>query len=425
MSIWDIIRVPFGYLLEFLYNFSGNYGIAMILFAIIVKLILLPVQIKSKKSSMKMARLSPKLKELERKYGNDKVKYQQEVMKFYQEEGVSSTGGCLWAFVPLLILIPLYQVIREPMVYMMHMSKDTAAAVVAEMQAMGVDLGTNDYYWPMVAASRLPEFLEQLKAAIPALADFEMQTMNFSFLGLDLSSVPNWRFWILSGWTGFGLFAIPMVSGFINWFSMWVSQKMNNSVSTDEKGEKSEVADAANSTMKSMIITMPLMSIWIGFSMPAAMSVYWITQGLLGLVQETILTSYFRKVYDAEDLIKKQRAAEQAAIEAEKERIRAERRAKNPDGITENTSKKKLKAMEKANKAPAIEGKLTPEERAALKEQKTEESTDPNRPYCRGRAYDPDRYGKREEKPAEEAALEASASEAAQSKDEAAEDTNK
>lgn len=424
MSIWDIIRVPFGYLLEFFYHLTGNYGIAMILFAIIVKLILLPMSIKSKKSSMKMARVSPKLKELERKYGNDKVKYQQALMDLYKEEGVSTTGGCLWSFVPLLILIPLYQVIREPMVYMMHMSHDTASAVVDAMLEMGIELGSNTYYQPMVAASKLAAHFEEVKAAVPALADLKIQAMNFSFLGLDLSSIPNWRVWTLTGWAGFGLFVIPVISGFVNWFSMWISQKLNHSVSTDEKGEKSEVNDAANSTMKSMIITMPLISVWIGFSMPAAMSVYWITQGLLGFIQETILTSYFRKVYDAEDLIKKQRAAEQAAIEAEKERIRAERRAKNPDGIMENTSKKKLKAMEKANRAPAVEGKLTPEERAALKEKKSE-SGDANRPYCRGRAYDPDRFGKNgAAQPAEDAALEATASEAAPA-DDAAEDTNK
>ncbi len=424
MSIWDIIRVPFGYLLEFLYNFAGNYGIAMILFAIIVKLILLPMGIKSKKSSMKMARFSPQLKMLERKYGDDRAKYQQAVTELYKEEGVSTAGGCLWSFVPLLILIPLYQVIRDPMIYMMHMSKDLSASVVTEMLNMGVDLGRNDYYQPMVAASMLPEFLEQLKAALPALADMELSAINFDFFGIDLSAVPDWRVWNMSGWTGFGLFAIPVVSGFVSWFSMWASQKMTNSVSTDEKGDRREVDDAANNTMKSMSITMPIISIWIGFSMPAAMSIYWITQGLLGLIQDVILTAHFRKVYDAEDAIKRQRAAEKAAIEAEKERIRAERRAKNPDGITENTSKKKLKAIEKANKAPVVEGKLTPEERAALKEQKSEEDLDPNRPYRRGRAYDPYRYSKNGvEPPAEETVQEASESEAAQSADDA--DTNK
>ena len=113
------------------------------------------------------------------------------------------------------------------------------------------------------------------------------------------------------------------------------------------------------------------------------------------MVQDAILTSHFRTVYDEEDLIRKQRAAEQAAIEAERERIRAERRAKNPDGIVENTSKKKLKAREKAEHATEIEGKLTPEEREALKEKRAQsESGDPNRPWARGRAYVADRYGK-------------------------------
>ena len=89
MSFSDIIRVPFGYLLEFLYNVTNNYGIALILFALVVKLILLPMGMKSKKSTMKMSRVSPYLKELEKKYGNDQQKYQQEVMKFYKEEGIS------------------------------------------------------------------------------------------------------------------------------------------------------------------------------------------------------------------------------------------------------------------------------------------------------------------------------------------------
>ena len=118
-------------------------------------------------------------------------------------------------------------------------------------------------------------------------------------------------------------------------------------------------------------------------------------QGLLGIVQEWILTKHYRKIYDAEDLVRQQRAAERAAIEAERERIRAERRAKNPEGIIDNTSKKKLRAREKAERGPAIEGKLTPEEREALRAQQAAATGgDPNRPYCRGRAYEPDRYGK-------------------------------
>lgn len=141
MSLWDIIRIPFGYLLEWLYLLTNNYGAALILFALIVKIVLLPTGIKSKKSMMKMTRLSPQLKELERKYGDDKLKYQQAVTKFYQEEGISPTGGCLWSFIPLIILIPLYQVIRQPLVYMMHLPAETAAEIVDALKILGANLG--------------------------------------------------------------------------------------------------------------------------------------------------------------------------------------------------------------------------------------------------------------------------------------------
>ena len=112
MNISDIIRIPFGYLLDWLYQFAGNYGVALILFSLIVKIVLFPMNAKSKKSSLKMARVAPLAKALEAKYADDKNKYQQELMKLYKEEGVSTTGGCLWSFIPLLILLPLYNVIR-------------------------------------------------------------------------------------------------------------------------------------------------------------------------------------------------------------------------------------------------------------------------------------------------------------------------
>lgn len=405
-SLWDIIRIPFGYLLELLYNLTSNYGIALILFAVIVKLILLPLSMKSKKSTMKMTRMSPLLKDLERRYGSDKAKYQQEVMALYKEEGVSPTGGCLWSFIPLLILIPLYQVIRQPMVYMMHLDAGTASSIVEALLGMGVDLGTNTYYHQLVAASRLPEFLEQVRAVVPALNGVTFPTINFGFLGTDLSAIPDFRFWTLTGWASIGLFLIPVVSGLSNWLTMWITQKFNNSVATNDKGEQGQVADAAAGSMKTMMMLMPLFSVYIGFTMPAGISIYWIAQAVIGVAQEWFLTKYYRKVYDAEDVIKRQRAAEQAAIEAEKERIREERRALYPEGYQDpNTSKKKLKAKEKSEKAPAIEGKLTPEERAALKEAKPV-SGDPNRVHSRGRAYVEDRYGYNGEELTEEVSVE-------------------
>ena len=399
-SIADIIRIPFGYMLEFLYNFSGNYGLALILFGIVIKLILLPVSAKSKKSMMKMSRMAPRVKALEAKYGDDKTKYQMEVMKLYKKEGVSTTGGCLWAFVPLLILIPLYQVIREPMVYMMHLSREEATEIV-NVISQHVELGSNSYYHQLAAASYLGEYVNEVKAAIPSLANVNLAPINFTFLGVNLGKIPTWQFWTLSGWAEIGLFLMPVISAASQWFSMVVMQKFNASVATNNRGEQdNDAASAVNQSMKSMNIIMPVMSLWIGFSMPAGMSVYWITQGLFGLVQEFFLTKHYRKVYDAEDEIRRQEYAEEEAREAEKERLRAERRAKLGDVADPNTSKKKLAAKEKAERANHVEGKLTAEQKEALrlaKEKADEErhfSGIEDRPYCRGRAYQPQRYGR-------------------------------
>ncbi|MFI3313437.1 MAG: YidC/Oxa1 family membrane protein insertase [Eubacteriales bacterium] len=399
-SIVDIIRIPFGYMLEMLYNFTGNYGLALICFGVAIKLILLPVSMKSKKSMMKMSRMAPLTKALEAKYGDDKAKYQAEVMKLYKEEGVSTTGGCLWSFIPLLILIPLYQVIREPMVYMMHLSSDHAdiiTALIAEAQ----NLGATSYYQQMAACKYITQYLPEIQAAIPELANVAIPTIDFSFLGLDMGSVPAWQFWTFTSAASWGLFAFPMVSGGSNWLTSWITQKFNNSVATDDKGN--QVKDATASSMKTMMYMMPLMSIWIGFQMPAGMSVYWITQAIIGVIQEFFLSRHYRKFYDQEDEVRREKAAEAAAIEAAKEAERARRRALNPEGYVDpNTSKKKLAAKEKANKVPTPDRKLSPEELEAWRaeQEAVPENQDKHfsgiadRPNCRGRSYRADRYGK-------------------------------
>ena len=111
----DLITVPFGWLLGQLYHLTSNYGVAMIIFALIVQAVLTPINAKSKKSMMKMSRLQPRIQEIQRKYANDQQKQNEMIQKLQQEEGASmGMGGCLWSFVPLLILFPLFNVIREP-----------------------------------------------------------------------------------------------------------------------------------------------------------------------------------------------------------------------------------------------------------------------------------------------------------------------
>lgn len=349
-NLWATIKAPFRYLLQYLTDWTGSFGWALIIFAILVKLVLILPTAKSKKNSMKMSRLSPRLKEIQDKYANDQQKQSQAIQALYKEEGVSMGGGCLWSLLPLLIMIPLYQLVIE------FLGKDN---------------------------------------------------MDFMFLGMNIGLkpiIPFTKAWTWT-WPCIGLALMPVLSAGSQVLSMMVSMKMNNSVVTDEKGVKDEETaknSQANQSGKTMMYIMPLMSLWIGFSWSAALSIYWFVQGVVSTVIDVILTSHYRKIYDAEDAIRLQRHMEQEAIEAEKERLRAERRAANPDGITQNTSKKKLqqnkKAETEAAKAAAAR-EYAAKKGIAVEEtpKKTALSGIEDRPFCKGRAYDPNRYRNTEE----------------------------
>lgn len=392
-SISDIIRIPFGYLMDWLYQFTSSYGLALILFALIVKLILFPVTAKSKKSMMKVSRVAPLAQAIQKKYENDPQRAQAEVSQLYKDEGIGMMGGCLWGFIPVLLLFPLYTVIRQPLIYMLHLSADHAAQIVTIIKEALPAAFSNSYYDQLAAAPHLSEFASQIQAAIPELANTALPSLNFQFLGVDLGKIPSWQIWSWAkfDWATIGLFLLPVLSAGSNVLSMWVSQKMNASVSTDKNGNRDdEAAKATNATNKVMIWMMPVMTLVIGYSYPAALSLYWLAQGLISLAQDAFLTARYRKIYDAEDEVKRQIAAQKAAEEAERERIRAQRRAENPDGILENTSKKKLQKQQQLQKE---------KQQAAIKRANAEAagesqplSGDPDRPYARGRAYRADRY---------------------------------
>ena len=405
----DLVTIPFGWLLSWLYDFTSSYGWALILFAIIVKVVLLPISAKSKKNSMKMSRIQPRLTAIQQKYADDQTKMNEEMQALYKSENVSMGGGCLWSFIPLLILFPLYSVVREPIQYMLHESAEVAAQIVEIIKTHGAEFFADNargtYYEQMMAAPLIQQFAAQIKEAIPNISADTLQGVNFDFFGINLAANPQWKFWLDTwawDWPHLGALLIPVLSAASQMVSMLVAQRMNNSVITNEKGlEDKEAAknSQANQSMKMMMYTMPLMSLFIGFSFPAAMSLYWLIQGLVSMVIDVILTQRYRKIYDAEDAVRLQKALEQERLEAEKEAIRAERRAANPDGITENTSKKKLQQKQKqeqqAAKAAAAKEyaakKGLPVEEPEQEEKKTLSGIQ-DRPFCKGRAYDPNRY---------------------------------
>ena len=403
-SLSDLVTVPFGALLGWLYQFTQNYGVALIIFAIVVKIILVPLTAKSKKSSMKMSRLTPRLNALKEKYANDPQKQNEAMQALYKEEGVSMGGGCLWSLIPLLILFPLYTVVRQPIVYILGLELTEAEAIVAAIKEMAPALFSNNvYYDQMIAAQQIPNFVETVKTVVPAISDTALAGVNFNFLGIDMGAIPSYNVfaWESFSWAYIGAFLVPVLSAGSQVLSMWVSTKLNNSVVTNSKGiydAEEAKKSQANQTSKTMMFMMPIMSLVIGFTFPAAMSLYWFIQGIVALAGDVYLTKKYRKIYDAEDAVRLQKALEEERIEAEKERIRAEKRAANPDGITENTSKKKLqqKQQKEAEAAKAAAAKEYAVKKGLAEEEVVVEKTTlsgvADRPFCKGRAYDPNRY---------------------------------
>ena len=366
----DIITVPFGYLLSILYHSTKNYGVAMILFALVVQLVLLPIKAKSKKSMMKMSRLTPRMQDIQKRYASDPQKQNEMIQQLYKEEGVSMGGGCLWSFIPLLILFPLFTVIREPITYILMESAEVTQQIIATIKAAAPEIFTgNSIYDQVIAAQAIPQFAQELSAVIPGISQATLEGINFDFVGVNLGLIPSWKFWAweVYDWAHIGAFLLPLLS-----------------------------AGSQNQSMQAMLFMMPLMSLWIGFTVSAGLSLYWLIGGVFGTITDAIMTKKYRTIYDAEDAERLKRAMEQDRIEAEKERVRAERRAANPDGITENTSKKKLqkqqRELEASQKAAAAKD-------YAARKGICQEGDEPDcmsgiadRPYCKGRSYDPNRY---------------------------------
>ena len=403
----DIVQVPFGWLLDFLYQLTTNYGVSLIIFAFLVKIILMPATAKAKKSSMKMSRLTPQVQAIQKKYANDQQKQGQEMQALYKREGVSMGGSCLWSFLPILILIPLYTVVRQPIVYMLGETLENAETIVGIVKEKLPELinNSNTFYSQMLAAAHIPEFVEDIKAALPEVSQKTLEGINFNFLGINLGEVPVFNIfgdkWSWD-WAHIGAFLVPILSAGSQMLTMLITTKTNNSLITDEKGlQDKETAkqSQAGQQSKMMMYMMPLFSLWIGFTVPAALSLYWLAQGIVSTVSDLYLNQKYRKIYDAEDAERLKKALEEEAEEAEKERQRAQRRAENPDGITTNTSKKKMqqKKQQEQEEAKAAAAKEYAVKKGIITETEEDNSEKPlsgiaDRPNCKGRAYDPNRY---------------------------------
>jgi YidC/Oxa1 family membrane protein insertase len=382
MSFFQMILFPFSWLLNFFYSFTGSYGLALILFAVVVKLILFPFSLKGKRSMIQMNMLSGQMQKLQKQYGRDRERYNAEVQKLYEREKVNPMGGCLWSFIPLLILLPLYAIVRRPLYYTMGLTEAQISQIAqaVDWNNVAVDMGWIKSATDTFSSGGYNElFLSSLinDSNLAALKDMlgegtRLFALNFDFLGIDLSQVPQLKFWLVAG--GFGLFILPVISAATGLLFSYISMKTN--------AINNKAAQAANNvSSKMMMIVSPLMSLWIGFVMPAALCVYWITNNVLSMLQEFVSGKLLKKDYERAAAAQAERERLEKEEEKEEKRRKAEERARRLEEEKNNRGKKKkAEKKEEAEDKDKIPASVKEASRVGLRQ------------YARGRAYDPYRY---------------------------------
>lgn len=281
------INKPLGWVLEFIANLmGGNFAASIFLFTLLINLALIPLSIKSQKSSVQQTRIKPKLDDLKKRYGNDKQKYSAAMQKLYQEENISMSGGCLPMILRLVLMMSIYWIIMSPLTYLMGVDKGIiadATAAFKEAFPKGQLTQLN-----MIAEINNPAFtfkgIETVREAIG--------TINFDFIGIDLTEKPVFSFDIFHDFKV--IWFMPIIAFAAQILTSLISMQMQKKINPDAP------------SMTGMLLTMPLISLFIGFSLPGGVTFYWACSSLIGGLIQTAI-QYF---YGPHKMLAKERVKE-------------------------------------------------------------------------------------------------------------------
>lgn len=303
MDIFNMIGSLFGYVLWFCFMLVHDYGIAIILFTLFLKIILFPTAIKQQKSMAANARLAAKQRELQKKYGNDKAKLNEEVGKLYQKEGVNPMGGCLSSLLPMLLLLGVYYAVINPLTNTMHIASETVTKAVSYLNTLpGIGTSFNNFYGQIdiIKLAQTPQGTTYLSGffdanTIDQIKDFGQ---GFHSFGLDLLGRPNEGFTIL--------LIIPILCLVTSILAQYFTMKLQGT------------AQMQQGCMKYMLLLMPLVSAYIAYTVPAAVGFYWIVSTVLGFLQTVILQNF----YSANIMGAKAEAQRVALLELEEAKVK-------------------------------------------------------------------------------------------------------
>lgn len=267
----------FGWFLNLLYNLFQNYGLAIIVFSVCIKLILFPISMKQQKTLKKSAKVQGKVKELQNKYSNNPEKLNQEILELYKSEKMSPFSGCLSSIVQIILLLSVFYLVRSPLTYMKKVE-------------------------PSIIENYKQEISEEAKnSAYPEIAiiqqfgnDDEQININMNLLGLDLSAIPS------KDLTNYKALIIPALYVLTTFISIRLTNKMQeNSIKNKEQGsensEKDEM-DAVLNANKYMNLMMPLMSVTIAVMAPLGLALYWLTNNILMIIERLVLNKFFNNM---------------------------------------------------------------------------------------------------------------------------------
>ena len=297
-TIIEALYVPFGFLFRILFDFVGNYGLALVIFTLFFRVILLPSAIKQQKSSAKTVRMQPKLRRIREKYQDyapqeRQQRIQAETSELYQKEGYSAmNGGCAPLLLQLPILWGLYGIIRMPLTHVLNISKEAVEALSAAYKVLP-EIGEQSQRTVAYIESAIISNIEAIVAANPELATTyadavaKIQNFDFTIFGINLGAIPDsgvFKAFAEATTEAKILLLIPILSGITS---------LLTSVLTQVRQKKNNPAMDNQQMMGCMMLTMPLMSVWFTFQFPAGMGMYWILSNILAFFQTLVVGHFY------------------------------------------------------------------------------------------------------------------------------------
>lgn len=278
-----------GYLLNFIYGIVDNYGIAIIIFTIIFKLIMLPISVKQQKSMKKNSDMQKKVLEIQDKYSNDQARQSQELMDLYKKEHYNPFNGCLTSIVQMIIVLSMFYLVSQPLTYMKHVEPQVIDSYVEQLTSEG----TNVRYREIAVVKAMGNVDENVK-------------LNMDFLGLDLSDIPsenytNWKVYIIPVLYVFTSFVSTKLISMITKDPKEKEEEQKKDLATKEDKPENKEAEAMNEMNKQMQLMVPIMSVSIALIAPLGLALYWLIGNLFALCERIILNKFFKKREEEEN----------------------------------------------------------------------------------------------------------------------------